>query len=59
MKTQPMIPSPEVNCRLIANLRQARLDFTEVDLQLEELVAKFGELIRQQRLERIKCKQQP
>jgi hypothetical protein len=33
MKTQPMIPTPEVNRRLIANLRQARLDFAEVDLQ--------------------------
>jgi hypothetical protein len=58
MKTQPMIPSPEVNRRLIDNLRQARLDFAEVDLQLEELVAKFDELIRQQKLERIKHKQQ-
>jgi hypothetical protein len=58
MKTQPMIPSPEVNRRLINNLRQARLDFAEVDLQLEELVAKFDELIRQQKLERIKHKQQ-
>jgi hypothetical protein len=57
MKTQPMIPSPEVNLRLINNLRQARLDFAEVDLQLEELVAKFDELIRQQRLQRIKHKQ--
>jgi hypothetical protein len=58
MNTQPMIPSPEVNRRLINNLRQARLDFAEVDLQLEELVAKFDELIRQQKLERIKHKQQ-
>jgi hypothetical protein len=58
MKTQPMIPSPEVNRRLIDNLRQARLDFAEVDLQLEELVAKFDELIRQQRLKRINHKQQ-
>jgi hypothetical protein len=58
MKTQPMIPTPEVNRRLITNLRQARLDFAEVDLQLEELVAKFDELIRQQKLERIKHKQQ-
>jgi hypothetical protein len=58
MKTQPVIPSPEVNRRLIDNLRQASLDFAEVDLQLEELVAKFDELIRQQRLQRIKHKQQ-
>jgi hypothetical protein len=57
MKTQPMIPTPEVNHRLINNLRQARLDFAEVDLQLEELIAKFDELIRQQKLQRIKHKQ--
>jgi hypothetical protein len=58
MKTQPVIPSPEVNRRLIDNLRQARLDFAEVDLQLEGLVAKFDELILQQKLQRIKYKQQ-
>lgn len=57
MKTQPMIPTPEVNRRLIDNLRKARLDFAEVDLQLEELVAKFDELIRQQKLQRIKHRQ--
>jgi hypothetical protein len=55
---QPTMPEPSVNRRLIDNLRQARLDFEEVDLQVEELVAKFDELIRQQRLQRIKHKQQ-
>jgi hypothetical protein len=57
VKAQPTIPDPAVNRRLIDNLRQARLDFEEVDLQVEELVAKFDELIRQQRLQRIKHKQ--
>jgi hypothetical protein len=38
-------------------LRQAQLSFEEVDLQLEELIAKFDELIRQQNLQRIKHKQ--
>ena len=57
MKVQPVMPDPAVNRRLIDNLRQARLDFEEVDLQLEELVAKFDELIRQQRLRRIQHKQ--
>jgi hypothetical protein len=38
-------------------LRQAQLSFEEVDLQLEELIAKFDELIWQQNLQRIKHKQ--
>jgi hypothetical protein len=57
MKAQPMVPDAVVNRRLLDNLRQARLDFEEVDLQVEELVSKFDELIRQQRLQRIKHKQ--
>jgi hypothetical protein len=57
MTAQPMVPDPVVNRRLLDNLRQARLDFEEVDLQVEEVVAKFDELIRQQRLQRIKHKQ--
>jgi hypothetical protein len=47
----------ELDQRLVGNLRQARLAFEEVDLQLEELVAKCDELIRQQKLQRIKQKQ--
>jgi hypothetical protein len=57
MKAQPIVPDPVINRRLLDNLRQARLDFEEVDLQVEELVSKFDELIRQQRLQRIKHKQ--
>jgi hypothetical protein len=57
MKTQPMMPNPSVDRRLLDNLRQARLSFEEVDLQVEELIAKFDELIRQQKLQRIKQKQ--
>ena len=57
MKAQPTVPDAVVNRRLLDNLRQARLDFAEVDLQVEELVAKFDELIRQQKLQRIKQKQ--
>jgi hypothetical protein len=56
MKAQPIVPDPVVNRRLLDNLRQARLDFEEVDLQVEELVSKFDELIRQQKLQRIKHK---
>jgi hypothetical protein len=57
MKKQPMLPDPSVDRRLLDNLRQARLSFEEVDLQIEEVIAKFDELIRQQKLERIKQKQ--
>jgi hypothetical protein len=52
-----IMSDPELDKRLIGNLRQARLAFEEVDLQLEELVAKCDELIRQQKLQRIKQKQ--
>jgi hypothetical protein len=52
-----IMSDPELDNRLIGNLRRARLAFEEVDLQLEELVAKCDELIRQQKLERIKQKQ--
>ncbi len=57
MKAEPIVPDAATNRRLIDNLRQARLDFAEVDLQVEELVSKFDELIRQQKLQRIKHKQ--
>ena len=57
MKAKPMVPDSAVNRRLLDNLRQARLAFEGVDLQVEELVAKFDELIRQQKLQRIKHKQ--
>ena len=52
MKKQPMMPDPSVDLRLLNNLRQARLSFEEVDLQVEELIAKFNELIHQQKLHR-------
>jgi hypothetical protein len=57
MNKQPMMPDPSVDRRLLDNLQQARLSFEEVDLQMEEVIAKFDELIRQQKLERIKQKQ--
>jgi hypothetical protein len=57
MNKQPTMPDPSVDRRLLDNLRQARLSFEEVDLQVEELIAKFDELIRQQKLQRIKQKQ--
>jgi hypothetical protein len=57
MKAQPIVPDAAVNRRLLDNLRQARLDFEEVDLQVEELVSRLDELIRQQKLQRIEHKQ--
>ena len=57
MKKQPMLPDPSVDRRLLDNLRQARLSFEEVDLQMEEVIAKLDELIRQQKLRRIKQRQ--
>lgn len=54
---QPIVPDAAVNRRLLDNLRQARLDFEEVDLQVEELVSKFDQLICQQKLQRIQHKQ--
>jgi hypothetical protein len=57
MNKQPTMPDPSVDRRLLDNLRQARLSFEEVDLQMEEVIAKFDEIIRQQKLQRIKQKQ--
>ncbi|WP_309728194.1 hypothetical protein [Chamaesiphon sp. OTE_75_metabat_556] len=57
MKKQDMMPDLSVDRRLLDNLRQARLSFEEVDLQMEEIIAKLDELIRQQKLQHIKQKQ--
>jgi hypothetical protein len=56
VNNRQIMSDPELDNRLIGNLRRARLDFEEVDLQLEELVAKCDELIRQQKLYRIQNK---
>lgn len=53
MNSQPIIPDPVVTARLIRNSRRARLDFEEAGLLLEEAIAKFDEILRQQKLERI------
>jgi hypothetical protein len=53
---RPTMPDLAVDSRLIGDLRRARLDFAEVDLQLEELVAKCDEVIRQQKLQRIQTR---
>lgn len=57
MNNQLKLPEEEVDAKLISNLRRARLDFEEIGLQLEEVIAKFEAVERQQRLEKIKQKQ--
>ncbi len=57
MNNRRIMSDPELDKRLIGNLRRARLAFEEVDLQIEEVIAKLDELIRQQKLQRIKQKQ--
>jgi hypothetical protein len=46
-------PDDATNQRLVSNLRRARLEMAEVGIQLEEVIARFDEEIRQQRLQRI------
>lgn len=52
--TDPIyMPAIEVDERLLGNLRHARLEMEEVGLQLEEVIAKLDDQIRQQRLRRV------
>lgn len=51
--TQPLMPTPPLDPRLLSNLRRARLEFEELGLQLDEVIARFDEEIRQQKLKRI------
>ena len=53
MTNQPLMPDPSVDQRLLGNLRRARLGIEELGLQLDEVLARFDEEIRQQRLKRI------
>ena len=53
MNNQPYMPNPEVDKRLLGNLRRARLEMEEVGLQLEEVIAKLDDNLRQQRSLRV------
>lgn len=53
MNRQPYMPNPEVDKRLLGNLRRARLEMEEVGLQLEEVIAKLDDNLRQQRSLRV------
>lgn len=52
MTNQPLMPDPSVDQRLLGNLRHARLEIEELGLQLDAVLARFDEEIRQQRLKR-------
>lgn len=54
MNDQPRIPDPEVDKRLLANMRQNRLRVEEAMLELEEITAKLEYDIRQQRLAQVR-----
>jgi hypothetical protein len=53
MTDKPLMPNPLVDQRLLSNLRRARLDMEELGLQFDEVLARFDEEIRQQKLKRI------
>jgi hypothetical protein len=53
MTDQPLMPSPSIDQRLLSNLRRARLEIEELGLQFDEVLARFDEEIRQQKLKRI------
>jgi hypothetical protein len=53
MRSPSSMPDSVVEQRLLGNLRRARLEMEEVGLQLDEVLARFDEEIRQQRLKRV------
>lgn len=54
MNNQPHMPEPEVDKRLLANMRQSRLRMEEAMLEIDEITAKLEHDIRQKRLERVR-----
>jgi hypothetical protein len=53
MTNQPLMPNPSVDRHLLGNLRRARLEMEELGLQFDEVLARFDEEIRKQKLKRI------
>ena len=47
------MPNPEVDKRLLGDLRRARLEMEEVGFQLEEVIALLDDHLRQQRSLRV------
>ena len=54
MKKQPGIPDPETSKYLLRNLRRSRLELDEINLQLDEISAKFEEELLEQKLKRVR-----
>lgn len=54
MNDQLRVPDPEVDKRLLANLRRSRLEMEELGLQLEEVIANLERDLRQRRLQRVR-----
>jgi hypothetical protein len=48
------MPDPSVDQRLLGNLRHSFIEMQELGVQFDELIAKFDEEIRQQKLDRIR-----
>jgi hypothetical protein len=48
-----LLPDLSLDQRLLGNLRRARLEIEELGLQLDEVIVKFDEEIRQQRMKRV------
>jgi hypothetical protein len=51
--SQPLMPNPSVDQRLLGNLRRARLEMEDLGLQFDEVLARFDQEIRHQKLKRI------
>jgi hypothetical protein len=56
MDKKPRIPDTETSKRLLNNLRRARLELDEANLQLEDVSAMFEQELREQKLKRVKQK---
>lgn len=54
MTQQPRIPDPETSKRLLENLRRARLELAESNLELAEVSALLDKELREQRLSRVR-----
>lgn len=54
MTNQPSMPDPSVDERLLGNLRRSCLEMRELGGQFDELIAKFDEEIRQQKLGQVR-----
>jgi hypothetical protein len=53
MSNEPLMPNVSVDRRLLGNLRHARLELEELGLQLDEVLARFDQVDRHQKLQRI------